>query len=470
MDENTVFKDPALNFTPGLTTPPGLSSPPQPPPPPSQKRLPFSRSAIFKGMIGIVVFLGFIFFITSLVIPYFRGQNKGKAIITYWGLWEDPRVMEMVLADFERENPKIKVSYIKQDVKQYRNRLETRIENGTGPDVFRFHNTWVNQLSNILLPLPQDVITPEDFKQKFYEVAQKDMIKNGAIYGIPLGIDTLSLFVNTQLFETAGVEIPTTWEDFIRAARIMTVKDETGKIKTAGAAMGTFDNINHAPDIISLLFVQNGADLVDLSTAQQASSDALSFYTSFATGEGNVWDNSLDPSILAFSGGNLGMYFGYSWDIFTIKALSPNLPFKVVSVPHLPGRNMTIASYWAEGVSVKSKQQKEALLLLKFLARKEVVQKLYSEASKTRMFGQPYAQKELAQTLKDNPLVYPFIEQAETAVSSFFVSDTHDEGLNSRMNAYLGNAVHSILNGTSAQSAVETLASGVAQVLSQYGQ
>lgn len=468
MNDNTVFQNPQ-----GISsqTPPPTNEIPIPPPPvppaPSQSPL-FSRGALIKGALGLIFILAFGFLFFSTIVPRFFNQKPEKITLTYWGLWEDSRAMQTVLSAFERENPNISVQYIKEDVKQYRNRLITRIKNGSGPDVFRFHNTWVPQLLPVLLPLSNDVMSGSDFKKQFYPVAQADLVKNGAIYGIPLEIDTLSLFVNSEVFQAASLSVPTNWEDFAKSARTLTVKDETGKIKTSGAALGTFDNITHASDIISLLFVQNGADIKNLAKTAQASADALSFYTSFATSEGNVWDPTLDPSILAFAKGNLAMYFGYSWDVFTIKAINPNLSFQIVSVPHLPGRNMTIASYWAEGVSLKSKHQKETLLLLKFLARKETQQKLFSEISKTRLFGEPYSNKELAELLKDNQYVYPFVLQADGAVSSFFASDTYDDGLNSQMNAYLGNAVRSILANTSPQSAVETLAQGVSQVLGQY--
>lgn len=471
MNENTVFQNPQ-----GISsqTPPSTSEIPQPqigfsqniPPPPKSPL--FSRGTLIKGALGLIFLLAFGFLFFSAVAPRFFKQKPEKVTLAYWGLWEDSRTMQVLLSDFERENPNISVQYVKEDVKQYRNRLVTRIKNSSGPDVFRFHNSWVPQLSDVLLPLSKDVISGSEFKKQFYPVAQADLVKNGAIYGIPLEIDTLSLFVNTELFQAASLEIPTNWEDFAKAARALTVKDETGKIKTSGAALGTFDNITHAPDIISLLFVQNGADIRNLTKTAQASEDALSFYTSFAISEGNVWDPTLDPSLLAFTKGNLAMYFGYSWDVFAIKAINPNLSFQIVPVPHLPGRNMTIASYWAEGVSLKSKHQKEALLLLKFLAKKETQQRLFSEVSKTRLFGEPYAHKELAELLKDNQYVYPFVSQAEGAVSSFFASDTFDDGLNSQMNAYLGNAVRSILANTSSQSAVETLTQGVSQVLGQY--
>src|SRR5258708_18184894 len=284
-------------------------------------------------------------------------------------------------------------------------------------------------------------------------------------------MDTLSLFINTDLLGAQGLQPPATWEDFVSEAKKLTVPDETGlHIKTAGAGLGSYDNITHASDIIALLFAQNGVNVTNIGATAQSATDALNFYTSFdMMGDNKVWDDSLDSSILAFSKGNLAMYFGYSWDVFTIKAANPALNFKIYPVPHLPSRNITIASYWAQGVSVKTKHQKEALAFLKYLSSRETQQKLYAQMSKTRLFGQPYALVDLGGSLKENELVYPFISQAPGAISSYFVSNTFDDGLNSQMDAYLGNAVRSILANNSAQTAVDTLSQGTSQVLKQYG-
>jgi ABC-type glycerol-3-phosphate transport system substrate-binding protein len=325
-------------------------------------------------------------------------------------------------------------------------------------------------LSGVLLPLPSDVITSSNFSTTFYPVMQKDLVRNGAIYGIPLEVDTLSLYINTELLQSVGLNPPTTWNDFINDARAMTVKDENGKIKTAGAAIGTFDNIDHASDILSMLLLQNGVDFKNLSASSDRFNGTLSFYTSFATDQNNVWDNTLDPSTLAFSKGNLAMYFGYSWDYFNIKKFNPNLNFEVVPVPQLPDRTVNMASYWVEGVSSKSKSQKQAFLFMKFLVKKETEEKLYAEESKERAFGEPYARVDLSDTLKSNPNVYTFISQAKTASSTLFVDKTYDNGLNQQLNTYLGNAVNSVLSNGSTQSAFDIFIKGVLQILQKYGQ
>lgn len=480
MTDNTVFQ-PSSN--PAQSQQQAQSNPVQQPPvqiptPPqapafdsSMYEESFPWGLIFKASIGIIVVVVIAFLVFKFVLPRFRSQSTENVALTYWGLWEDEPVMRSIISDFEKQNPTIKIIYIKQDPKQYRERIIARSQNNLGPDIFRFHNTWLPMASNMLLPLSEDVISKKDFGTKYYPVMQKDLTKNGALYGIPLSVDTLSLFVNSDILQSVGLGIPKTWDEFIKVAKQVTVVSADGKIQTAGAAMGTFDNITHAPDILSLLFIQNGADVTNLSGTSGKASDSLSFYvTRFAVVPDNVWDTTLDPSLIMFAKGKLAMYFGFSWDVFTIKSIDPNLKFQVADVPHLPGREMTIASYWVEGVSAKTKHPKEAFLFMNFLTKKDTLIKLYTEESKTRLFGEPYPQMDMADLLKQNELVYPFVRQAKNASSSIFASDTKDNGLNDRANTYLGNAVRSVLGNTSPQSAIDTLSQGVSQVLKQYGQ
>lgn len=446
-----------------------IAPPSQPPPPKPKRTFSFGKKPFI--IFGGIVLLLIVGLLVGNLLGLFGGRGEPEPVaITYWGLWEEPGVMQSVLADFKKEYPHINVEYSKKDIKQYRQSLMTQINNGSGPDVYRFHNSWTPLMQEVLLPLSSDVITPQEFQTTYFPIIQRDLIKNGAIYGIPLGIDTVALFVNTELFQAAGVPVPRTWNEFIDVSRELTVKDSDGKIQTAGAAMGTFDNITHAPDIISVLLAQNGTNFTEFESTLGNTAEALQFYTAFSKGEGGVWDDTLDPSRTAFAKGNLAMYFGYSWDIFTIQELNPQLSFTTHQVPSLPGRSMSVGSYWVDGVSNKTKHPDEVMLLMAYLAKKETAQKFYQEAAKVRLFGEPYARRDLAETLQSNPLIYPFVSQAETAVSTYFVSDTYDDGLNNPLNAYLGNAVRAMQGNSSGDTSVETLSEGVTQVLGRYGQ
>jgi len=466
MDEKVLFKSkpPQQNPTTQAQSPVAAQSQPVKTSVEPQKK---SKKPVLKIILAIFAVI-IIIFLVLLFIP--KGAPKNVKLI-WWGLWEEPQVVKPIIAEFEKENPNITVEYIKQDPKQYRERLTTRVNNNTGPDIFYFHNTWYPMIYNITSPLPSDVISADEFKKVFYSVIQKDLIKNGAIYGIPTGIDSISLFVNTDLLTAAGVKVPSNWDEFVKVSRSLTVKDEKGEIKTSGAALGSYDNITHSADIISMLLAQQGVNFSKFSSFASDESDVLDFYTSFAKGDNNTWDNDLDSSILLFGQGKLAMYFGFSWDVFAIQSLNKDLKFEVYPVPSLFDRKATIVSYWVNGVSAKSTHQNQAFLFMKFLSKKETAQKLFTESSKTRAFGTPYARIDLADSLKENKIINPFVSQLPNAASSFFASDTHDGdgGLNSSSNAYLSNAVNSmLLDESSPQTAVDTLDKGIAQILSKY--
>lgn len=459
-----------------------------PPPPPPVNPMPVdpyygddSSSKIKKlliiggAVIGFIILILIIVFIISKITG---GKKSGDVTLTYWGVWEDSTVMQPIIDDFQRENPTIKVTYQKQDIKSlgdYTQRLITRIGKGDGPDIVRYHSSWVPQLKPYLLPFPKTVIENTKLETDYYKTVGRDMKVNGAYYGIPLGIDTLALFVNTTLLNQIGAQTPSTMDDLTSVARQLTVPED-GKIRTAGVALGTYDNIAHAPDIVSMLILQDGGNWKKLDGPTRPSTEgALSFYTYFSSPstETKTWDDTLDNSKLAFAKGNLGLYFGYSWDIFEIKGTNPDLQFKVVKVPNVAGgRRNTVASYWVEGVSAKSKNSKEAFQFLEYLSKPAVMQKMYELQARTRLFGILYARKSMASLLSSNELVYPFVAQGDDAQSTGFSSDTYDgdTGINTILNVYLGNAVRSINNNTSVSSAVDTLGAGVTQVLSKYGE
>lgn len=511
MDEGVIFKGDNQNESPNNAAPPPENPPAEAPPDPAQgapqapeegagetsveadasaeapvegetvteggvvEEEPPPQTGFFGGGLWkkILIGVGLLFLIGILIFIFIPKQQEVKNVkLVWWGLWEDAQVMEPLISDFEKQNPNIQVEYVKQDPTQYRERLTARIKNGTGPDIFRYHNSWVPMLTDVLQPLSADAITADEFKKAYYPVMQKDLVINGGIYGIPLGVDTLAMFVNTELLDAAGINPPKNWDDFTKAAQKMTVVDpDDAKIKTAGAAIGTYGNIPHAPDIVAVLFAQQGVDFSKLEAAVPSETASLQFYTSFVTGDKPVWNGTLDDALVAFGKGEVALYFGYSWDIFRIQAINKELPFAIHPMPGLYGKNMSVASYWVEGVSAQSTNQKEAMLFMNYLSQKETAQKFYSATARARGVGVPPARRDLAASVQKTKFVAPFVNQLENVSSSFFASDTHDgdTGINFLLNNYLADAINGIINdGTSVETVVTTLNEGIAQVFEKY--
>lgn len=397
-----------------------------------------------------------------------RVAGAKEVTITYWGLWENDPTVASVIADFESAHPKVKVTYAKQSPRQYRERLQNAIVRGEGPDVFRFHNTWVPMLRNELSQAPETIMTASEFSSMFYPTATADLVGGQSIYGLPVMIDGLGLYYNEDLFAAAGVSAPTTWEELLAIVPKLTVRSEN-TILTSAIALGTAGNVEHFSDIVALMMMQNGAKL-SAPTGTQAE-EALQFYRKFANPSDPVytWNDTLDNSIYAFSSGKVAMILAPSWRVFDIKQINPQLRFRVVPVPQLPGNTVTWASYWVEGVSAKSKYQQQAWEFVKYVTSREAATKLYTEAAKTRLFGEPYALVELGSSLTEDPYVGAYIKQATTAKSFPLASRTFDNGLNDKLSKYLEDAVNAVSQGTAPTQALDTAANGFRQVFSSYG-
>jgi len=437
------------------------------------------KSNIFKKLLPPVLGILFIFLVAFLVFKFLLpGIQKPKEItLTYWGLWEPEPVMNSVIAEWEKNHPQIKIKYFQQNHREYRERLQSALAREEGPDIFRFHLTWVPMLKNELEPLQASVMNSSTYEQSFYPVVLENLRAGANYLGIPLMVDTLALFYNEDIFLAAGKSPPTTWEELRAVASELTVKDESGRIQTAGVALGASANVDHWSDILGLMMLQNGADLTNpaacsIQGEEEAclGADALTFFTVFKNVD-RVWDETLPSSTQAFAAGKLAMYFGPSWRVFDIKALNPNLNFKIIPVPQLPGDRQKVswANFWVEGVAKRSKYKDEAWEFLKFLSLPDTLEKLYQAESNLRLFGEIYPRKEMAEKLKTNPLVAPFVEQMPQAKTWYLCSFTWDNGINDRMIKYFEDAVNAVNEGKTAKEALTTTAQGVSQLLSQYG-
>lgn len=430
---------------------------------------PAAGKPLFKRIIMIFLFL-LVLLGVGIGVKYILGMVGGakEATITYWGLWEDSPTIQNAITDFQTANPKIKVQYVKQSPRQYRERLQAAITRGDGPDVFQFHNTWVPMLRNELSPAPATFMTAAEFSTAFYPVASADLVGGQAIYGAPLMFDGLGLYYNEDLLAAAAVKPPTTWPELLDVVPRLTVKTGT-QIQQSAIALGTTGNVENFSDIVGLMMIQNGAKLAN-PTSKEAE-DTLTFYRKFANPTDPVytWNETMDNSIYAFAGGKVAMILAPSWRAFDVKQINANLHFKIAPVPQLPGNTVNWASYWVGGVSVKSKYQSQAWTFLKYLVSKTTMTKLYAEESKTRLFGEPYARVDLGSTLLADPYVGAYIQGAPTAKSFPLASRTFDNGINDKLIQYVTDAVNAVGQGTAPTGALQTAAAGFSQVLTSYG-
>lgn len=420
----------------------------------------------------ILLFLGLVGFgIYKFVVPLITGPKE--TTVTWWGLWEDKSIVSSLIAEYEATHPGVKIDYQNQSPKDYRERLTSTLAQGKGPDIFRFHNSWVPMFKKDLNSVPADVMNPSDFTQNYYPVIVNDLTTAEGIVGLPLDYDALTLFVNTDIFAQAGKSPPKTWDELRQIAIELTIKDDRAVITQSGVALGRTENVDYWPEILALMILQNGGSLN--RPTGLLPQKALEFFTNFSAIDG-VWDETLPTSTEAFAAGKLAMYFAPTWRVFEIQQKNPNLKFRSIPLPQVPKDspsepNVSYATYWVEGVWNKSPHKEAAWDFLKFMSQKENLEKFYASAASVRGFGEPYPRIDMGDLLKDHEVVGSIITLAPESQSWYLASRTNDgpTGINSQLENYFRDAVNAVNEGSSAEAALETAAAGVNQVLSQYG-
>lgn len=389
-----------------------------------------------------------------------------KVTLEYWGLWEPSETMSAVIQEYESKNPNVTIKYSKQSHQDYRVRLQNALNSENGPDLFRYHASWVPMLRQQLAALPASIMSPNEYQTTFYPVAVNQLQSNGQLVGIPLMYDGLVLYYNKELFQTAVVEPPTTWSELRTVANQL--KLESGNtITRGGIALGNATNVEHFSDVLAVLILQNGGDLTKPNSKEVR--DALLFYTNFINTD-EVWSSTLPSSTIAFSRGEVAMMLAPSWRAHEVQAMNPDLKFATAPLPQLSDdTKATWATYWAEGVNTKSDNKDEAWKFLKYLSSKEVQQKLYADQAKSRSFGELYSRKDLANELAGDPITSAFMQDAPYAKGWQMSSYTHDDGANDQIIQYYEDAVTALISGERIEDVQETLNQGVSQVLRQYG-
>ena len=196
--------------------------------------------------------------------------------ITVWAMGNEGEVLGQLAEKFEEANPDATVKVTAVPWESAHDRIATSIAGGETPDVSMLGTTWVGEFAatGALEPTPEGLVTPSDFFEGSWGTAVVDDVA----YGVPWYVDTRVLYYRTDLAEKAGVEAPTTWDEYKTFAQAL--KDQGAK---SGVSLppGGFDSWQY----IAPLAWQAGGDILDddgnFTFDTEAWNEAFTFYNSF---------------------------------------------------------------------------------------------------------------------------------------------------------------------------------------------
>lgn len=160
-------------------------------------------------------------------------EESGDQVALQLWMQQDNRLvtaMQDIVASFEEAHPNIDVQLDSFPFAEYHQKVSTAFAGGDAPDVF-----WMDVRvasfaeQGALMPLDDRITqeTHDDFLASSWLETQYE----GQTYGVPMHQLTEALYVNTQLAEEAGIELPQTiddawtWDEFVDVATQLTQRD-----------------------------------------------------------------------------------------------------------------------------------------------------------------------------------------------------------------------------------------------------
>lgn len=239
--------------------------------------------------------------------------------------------LRTAIAEFEEQNPGIKVVTEPVQLGQRDVRFTTAIRAGRGPDVFALDANPVRQYIGegwVLDLTPFAKAQDSAFFDDFYDISLAPVTVDGSVYGVPMNTVAMGLVYNQSMFDAAGLSVPaTSWDEFSAQAEALT---DTGKGRWATTlvlAPAGFDL--RAPSVFhsfgaSFLTEDWSASALDTPQMKEAFSYVVDLIQSGAVPPG-VTQVDANGARRLLANGQIAMTIGTTWTIPEVSTMNPDL-------------------------------------------------------------------------------------------------------------------------------------------------
>jgi len=174
--------------------------------------------------------------VTAVVLGIGATPATAEVTLVYsdWQLAEPVwgRSLKEAFAEFEKQNPDIKIKTEAVALGQRDTRYTTALRAGKGPDVFALD---ANPIKQYIKEGWVKDLTPFIAKQggtylaDWYPQLLGPVTEGGKTYGLPKNVSPIMLTYNTELLAASGItQAPKTWTEFREAAKKMTLATKAG--------------------------------------------------------------------------------------------------------------------------------------------------------------------------------------------------------------------------------------------------
>jgi multiple sugar transport system substrate-binding protein len=310
-----------------------------------------------------------------------EGGSGEETVVEFWGFGREGEVVTELVAEFERENPGIRVAVQQIPWTAAHEKLLTAFVGDATPDVAQLGNTWVPEFVALgalerLDPWIErsSMVTPGAY---FEGIWRTNVVDDGT-YGVPWYVDTRVLFYRSDLLEEVGYsDPPETWAEWTDAM-------ERLRQSMGGRGWPILLPTNEWPQPV-ILGLQNGSELLRDggrrgAFRQKPFRDAFEFYVGlFRRGYAPVLANTQLANLYQqFARGEFAMVITGPWNIGEFRRRVPSdVPWTTAPLPGPDSLGVSMAGGSSLVVFAESESKGAAWRFVEYLSRPEVQLRFY---------------------------------------------------------------------------------------------
>lgn len=397
------------------------------------------------------------------------GGDGGKTQLTFWaGLTgDDQQAMADMVDTFNSEQDEIEVEFYSVTWGEIFTRFSAASNTENGPDVMLMHPTDLPSYAarDMITPLDDLAesvgISGDDYSDVIWQGNQVD----GQQYGIPLDYHCMSLFLNMDAFEAAGLTA-----DDARVTSVEEFNDLCEKLTTDDQfAVGLGSNYAHTYRYWYGLLSQAGGnflndDMTEAAFNSAEGEEALDFLASWVkNGYAPEAEADIDADWL---GGTIAMVIEGPW--FVPTAMESGMNFATVEFPQVLGENAVWGSSHTITVPRYDDRSEEKTAATETFI-KWLVDNSFNWSAQS---GQIPANSQIRESedyknLDLYPYAEAFMNQADYVVYEPLCPGTSEFGADNELSP-VANAVYSVISGESdSKTALSDAATSVDNILQQ---
>ncbi len=325
-------------------------------------------------------------FFTTLLFLLIPEPSPIAAAELRFVIWksEAPQLWDRAVADFERQNPGIKVirEVGPHSSTQFHDLVTQKLKNRDPKmDVFLMDVIWPAEFASAGWALPLDPYFPADEQKKFLPAPLSANRYGGRIFGVPLFVDAGLLYYRKDLLARYGVPPPRHWPEMVESAKkILALVQDSQMVGFSGQFKQYEGLICNMMEYI----MSNGGALWDpdrlvSSLQQQPAKDAVRFVRDQIVGtiaHQGVLAYQEPESLALFTQGKAVFHrnWPYAWKVANDPERSKVAGHVgMAPLPSFPGhRGVATLGGWHFGISRFSKSPDLAWRFIEFMSRPEM--------------------------------------------------------------------------------------------------